>query len=63
MWCGLMGVLVSSKAHDFGFLYQGIIMTQFVMNSQGENTLQPLGHFWVQYLEYMLYNILEEVKF
>jgi hypothetical protein len=40
-------------------------MKQFVMNSQGENTLQwpPLGHFWVQYLEYMLYNILGELFF
>jgi hypothetical protein len=34
MWCGLMGVLVNSKVHDLGFLYQGIIMKQFVVNSQ-----------------------------
>jgi hypothetical protein len=34
MWCGLMGVLVSSKVHDIGFLYQGVIMKQFVVNSQ-----------------------------
>jgi hypothetical protein len=26
--------LVSSKVHDIGFLYQGVIMKQFVMNSQ-----------------------------
>jgi len=29
-----MGVLVNSKVHDLGFLYQGIIMKQFVVNSQ-----------------------------
>jgi len=33
-WCGLMGVLVISKVHNLGFLYQGIIMKQFVVNSQ-----------------------------
>jgi len=34
MWRGLMGVLVSSKVHNLGFLHQGIIMKQYAMNSQ-----------------------------
>jgi hypothetical protein len=32
--CGLMGVLVSSKVQNLGFLCQGIIMKQFAENSQ-----------------------------